>query len=173
MNIRYFLSLILFSSISAYLFYALFSDLDFTMKKAPWVVLGIFLLPVSLIFNTKNEISSLTELGDGEITETERARLIFQKDFALKMLLLSLVVCLVLVFSTAILFYYSSIVDVKVHLISTFLGAEFGVMLFMVLTLWRINTSINDFKTEVKRRKESSIQASSISKRLGKKTQSD
>jgi len=173
MNIRYFLSLILFTSISAYLFFELFSDLDFTMKKAPWVILSIFLLPVSLIFNTKNEVSSLTELGDGDITETERSRLVFQKDVALKILLLSLIVCLVLVFSTAILFYYASIIDIKVHFISTFLGAEFGMLLFMVLTLWRINTSINDFKTEVKRRKEASNQASSISKRLSKKEKND
>ena len=179
MNIRYIFDLIVVSLISALSFYFLFSDVDFTVDKAPWVIIGILLIPVTLIFNTKKEIASLTELDKKDITQTERGRLISQKDFASKILLLSLFVCLIIAFLTGLFFYYISsaavttpisaavTTPVKFYFVTAFLGAVFGMVLIMVLTLWRIHISIDHFKTEVQNRKANVEQARSLSKRLG------
>ena len=150
--ISYILWMLIVASVFASVSYYFFKDISGDMVKTPWVFVGFFLFPFAYVLSTTKDLRTLDECID--ITETENSRLRVKISFAKKFLLSVAIITIIFAVFSGMFLYYATLNSDSVKYVIPFVMSLVGIDLYLVYSLWNLNSSINDFKMEVTNRKK-------------------
>jgi len=144
----YFFWLIIVAVLFGCIGYKIFPDT--AMIMAPWILVTFFIFPFAYILSSKKDIHGVEDISG--VTSTELNRLKEKVIFSKRFLLAIAITTVIFAVTTGVLIYYSSISGYSIKRTFSVIMSMIGINLYLVYTLWNLNSSINSYITAVKNR---------------------